>query len=453
MRKKRILPLVAVLLVLLTIAGYPALQKYQARKQLTQRYLQGLKPIEDKENPFALQTRLIYLDSLLGVHAPGYSAFDAQLLKANILLKLGREKDALDLLNALLIAMRPGQNGPQEIRVKSLLALTYIRMGERNNCIGNHSAESCIMPIRNKGVYVDPSATNRAIELYQDLLRLDSGDLDSRWLLNIAYMTIGAYPDGVPALWKIPGLDTEGTRADVLPFKDIAAEVEIAGTRSMAGGSLVEDFDRDGYLDIVTSSWGLDEPMHYFHNNGDGSFTDLSQSSGLGAIKGGLNIIQADYNNDGYTDILVLRGAWFREYGKQPNTLLRNNGDGTFTDVTVESGLLSFHPTQTAVWADFNNDGWLDLFIGNETTTYKDPNPSELYINNGDGTFTNVASQSGCELTAFMKGVACADYNKDGWPDLHLYPGRCKNPFKKQGDPGQDSPVRRCDPCCPFGQG
>ncbi len=90
----------------------------------------------------------------------------------------------------------------------------------------------------------------------------------------------------------------------------------------MAGGSLVDDFDRDGYLDIITSSWGLDEPMHYFHNNGDGSFTDLSHSSGLRAIKGGLNIIQADYNNDGYTDILVLRGAWYREYGKQPNTLL-----------------------------------------------------------------------------------------------------------------------------------
>ena len=68
-------------------------------------------------------------------------------------------------------------------------------------------------------------------------------------------------------------------------------------------------------------------------------------ASGLSAIKGGLNIIQADYNNDGYLDILVLRGAWLGEFGKQPNSLLRNNGDGTFTDVTIESGLLSFHPT------------------------------------------------------------------------------------------------------------
>jgi hypothetical protein len=420
MRNKVIVPLAAVLIVLLAIGSYSAVKKYGTRRQLTSLYRQGLKPIEDKENPFALQTRLHYLDSLLQVHAPGYSELDAKLLKANILLKLGQEKDALVLLNGLLVHLNPETNRAAEIRVKSLLALTYIRMGERNNCVGNHSAESCIMPIRNMGVYIDPSATRQAIDLYQNLLTLDSGDLDSRWLLNIAYMTIGEYPDHVPPQWIIPGLDTEGTSSSVLPFKDIAADLEINGTRSMAGGSLVEDFDKDGYLDIVTSSWGLDEPMHYFHNNGDGSFTDLSQSSGLASIKGGLNIIQADYNNDGYTDILVLRGAWFREYGKQPNTLLRNNGDGTFTDVTIESGLLSFHPTQTAVWADFNNDGWLDLFIGNETTTYKDPNPSELYINNGDGTFTNVAAQAGCELTAFMKGVVAADYNRDGWPDIFI---------------------------------
>jgi hypothetical protein len=160
--------------------------------------------------------------------------------------------------------------------------------------------------------------------------------------------------------------------------------------------------------------------MHYFRNNADGTFTDVSEQSGLSNIKGGLNIIQADYNNDGYTDILVLRGAWQGEFGKQPNTLLRNNGDGTFTDVTVESGLLSFHPTQTATWADFNNDGWLDLFIGNETASADYPHPSELYINNHDGTFTNVANKAGCELTGFMKGVTSADYNNDGWPDIFI---------------------------------
>jgi hypothetical protein len=183
---------------------------------------------------------------------------------------------------------------------------------------------------------------------------------------------------------------------------------------------VIDDFDNDGYLDIITSNWVLDEGMHYYHNNGDGTFTDRSLQSGLSKIKGGLNIIQADYNNDGYTDLLVLRGAWLGEFGKQPKTLLRNNGDGTFSDVTIESGILSFHPTQTATWADFNNDGWVDLFIANETTSAKFPHPSELYINNHDGTFTNVAREAGCETLGFEKGVTCADYNNDGWPDIFI---------------------------------
>lgn len=420
MRKKVLVSAVGILILLLAAFIYPAIKKYDSRRELTKLYMEGLKPVYDKENPFCLEARLVYLDSLLRVHAYGFSELDAKLLKATTLLKLGREKEAIDLLSELLVTLKPVIGKPEETRTKSLLALAYVRLGERNNCINNHSSESCIMPIREKGVYIDAVSTQKAITLYEELLARDSSDLDSRWLLNIACMAIGNYPDRVPARWLIPGLDTAGTDPSVIAFKDIASDLQLNGSKHMAGGSLVDDFDNDGYLDVVTSSWGLDESMHYYKNNGDGTFSDQSQTSGLSKIKGGLNIIQADYNNDGYTDILVLRGAWYKEYGRQPNTLLKNNGDGTFSDVTVESGILSFHPTQTATWADFNNDGWLDLFIGNETTSFKNPHPSELYINNGDGTFTNVANQSGCELTGFMKGVVSADYNNDGWPDIFI---------------------------------
>jgi tetratricopeptide (TPR) repeat protein len=421
MRKKiLILVIVIPLLLLLTAISFYAVKKYNVIQQKTKLYREGLKTIYDKDNPFCSEARLAYLDSLLQSHATGYREVDAQLLKATTLLKLGREKEAVDLLKDVTAKLKPGNNQSDETRAKSLLALAYLRLGERNNCINNHSSESCIFPIREKGIYIDPFASQKAIGIFEELIKQDSNDLDSRWLLNIAYMTIGEYPGSVPAQWLIPGLDTASSSYKVKPFGDMASDLHLDGSRSMAGGSIVDDFDNDGYLDIVTSSWGLEESMHYFKNNGDGSFTDLSKSSGLSAIKGGLNLIQADFNNDGYTDILVLRGAWYKEYGKQPNTLLRNNGDGTFTDVTIESGILSFHPTQTATWADFNNDGWLDLFIGNETTSQNFPHPSELYINNQDGTFTNVASQAGCELTGFMKGVVSADYNKDGWPDIFI---------------------------------
>ncbi len=218
----------------------------------------------------------------------------------------------------------------------------------------------------------------------------------------------------------IKGLDTDTSSYKIKPFTDIAANLKLNTTKNEAGGSIVDDFNNDGYLDIITSNWDLNEGMHYFKNNADGTFTDVSEQSGLSKIKGGLNILQADYNNDGFKDIFVLRGAWLGEYGKQPNSLLKNNGDGTFTDVTVESGILSFHPTQTATWADFNNDGWVDLFIGNETSSPDFPHPSELFINNHDGTFKNVSKEAGVELTGFMKGVIAGDYNNDGWPDIFI---------------------------------
>ena len=85
----------------------------------------------------------------------------------------------------------------------------------------------------------------------------------------------------------------------------------------------------------------------------------------------------------GHTDIFILRGGWFSEFGELgniPNSLLRNNGNGTFSDLTEAAGLLSSHPTQTAVWWDYNNDGWLDLFIGNETLNDNEKNPANCTV-------------------------------------------------------------------------
>ncbi|MEI9909475.1 MAG: VCBS repeat-containing protein [Bacteroidota bacterium] len=172
---------------------------------------------------------------------------------------------------------------------------------------------------------------------------------------------------------------------------------------NLAGGSIIDDFNNDGYFDLITSSWSLKEGMHYCRNNTNGTFTEISDSSGLGVYHRRFKHHANDYNNDGLKDVFVLRGGWKKNFGKEPNSLLKNNGDGTFTDVTKESGLLSFHPTQTATWNDFNNDGWLDVFIGNETSAKSDVNPCELYINNKNGTFTETAAKAGCGIKAFVK--------------------------------------------------
>ena len=151
-------------------------------------------------------------------------------------------------------------------------------------------------------------------------------------------MTIGGYPDQVPP-GMLLAVVNEDTLAITKPFTDVAAGVGL-NFNNQAGGSIIDDFNNDGYLDVITSSWSLTEPMHYCRNNGNGTFTDISDSSWLGYLTGGLNMMQTDYNNDGYKDIFITRGGWKGQFGKQPNSLLRNNGNGTFTDVTIPSGLL-----------------------------------------------------------------------------------------------------------------
>jgi hypothetical protein len=123
-----------------------------------------------------------------------------------------------------------------------------------------------------------------------------------------------------------------------------------------------------------------------------------------------------------------------REHGKFPRSLLRGRGDGTFEDVTEEAGLLSFHPTQTAAWFDFDGDGWLDLFVGNETARGEPAHLCELYRNNRDGTFQEMAAKAGLSVRSYVKGVAAGDFNNDGRPDLLLSPlGRSKMLFRNDG--------------------
>ncbi len=363
---------------------------------------------------------LLFYDSLLHMAADKDQLLLAMTIKADLLIKLGREQQALGSLDTVL---RVTDQPAVSRLVRKIMAIAWLRIGERANCLYNHTAEACVFPIRGSGIHTNKTGSSHAIELYEGLLREDSTDLESRWLLNIAYMTIGQYPSGVPSPWLLKGLGEDSTeagaaKAEIKPFIEAAMGTGL-DVNNMAGGSLVEDMDNDGNLDVVTSSWDLEESMHYSHSNGDGTFTDRSALSGLKQITGGLNIMQTDYNNDGLKDIFVLRGAWKGHYGREPVSLLRNNGDGSFTDVTKVSGLFSLHPTQTAVWADFNNDGWLDVFVGAESSG-DEIFPCELYLNNHDGTFTESALAANCQVVDFVKGVTAGDFNNDGWPDIFI---------------------------------
>ncbi|MBV6639786.1 MAG: CRTAC1 family protein [Cyclobacteriaceae bacterium] len=302
------------------------------------------------------------------------------------------------------------------VELKTQLAIAYLRKGELDNCLVNHNNESCIIPISEKAQHIDTVGSTTAIKYLNELLERKPFDFEIRYLLNIAYMTLGEYPQGVPIEFRIP--EEYFAQSDFPKFRDVASDLGV-NVDGMSGGISIDDFNNDGYLDMVVSAWGHDDQIRYFENNGSGGFNDMTAYSGLVGVTGGLNLKHADFNNDGFIDFIILRGAWLENYGKIPNSLIRNNGDGTFSDVTVETGIYSEHPTQTAVWADFNLDGWVDIFIANESTPNGE-SQCELFINNVGKTFTDVALEAGISKTGFFKGVASGDINNDGYEDIYL---------------------------------
>ncbi|HFA48500.1 MAG TPA: CRTAC1 family protein [Bacteroidetes bacterium] len=335
------------------------------------------------------------------------------------LLNAGRNEQAIVEFEKLLGLTAQYSLPPNYVyQIKKMLALSYMRLGETENCIKRNNEQSCIIPLKKKATYAIREASESAIKIYSEMLKERPGDGETIWMLNIAYMTIGGYPDEVPPKWRIPESAFKSDY-EIPVFTNISSKVGV-NTMGLSGGVCVEDFNNDGLLDIVASSWGLNDQIHFFVNRGDGRFDDRTKEAGLEGLTGGLNIRHADFNNDGFVDVLVLRGAWYGADGNLPNSLLKNKGDGTFEDVTIAAGLLSYHPTQAAEWADFNLDGWLDLFVGNESSEGF-ANDCEFYFNNGDGTFTNKIMDTGLgTYQAYIKGVAAGDINNDGWPDLYI---------------------------------
>ena len=393
-------------------------------------------------NPFRSTDQVASLRALIARTTDQEKLFHYKVDLAQQILQTGQADEALKINEEVVRQWR--QYAPQDNKFLpqflTTSALCYLRMGEQENCLINHNADSCLFPIQGGGVHQLQRGSRGALVLLTELLEKYPGDLRARWLLNIAYMTLGEYPEKVPAQWLIdPKLFASDY--DIKRFPDVAAQVGI-NIEGLAGGVIVEDFDRDGFLDIMKSGWGLNDQLRLFHNNGDGTFAERTEQAWLIGEVSGLNMIQCDYNNDSWMDVLVLRGGWLRTEGHYPSSLLRNNGDGTFTDVTEAAGLLRFHPTQSAVWFDFNGDGWLDLYLVNESAG-RDTKACELYRNNADGTFTECAAETGVDFVGFFKGVASADYNNDGRPDLFL--SRVDGPkllLRNDGPTGPEHPSR-----------
>lgn len=232
---------------------------------------------------------------------------------------------------------------------------------------------------------------------------------------------------------------------------------------SMGPGVAIFDYDNDGWMDLYFVNSG---PCDFFQpkrslrnalyrNNRDGSFTDVTEKAKVAGRDFGLGVAAADYNNDGWMDLFVTT------YGA--NILYRNNGDGTFADVTKQAGLDAQGLWTAAVWFDYDRDGALDLFAGHfirydksreRTCDYGgvlhychplgyEPWPSRLYRNNGSGVFTDVSERSGIgKHKGKTFGAVATDINRDGWLDLFvandsepnfLFLNQCDGTFKEIG--------------------
>jgi hypothetical protein len=260
--------------------------------------------------------------------------------------------------------------------------------------------------------YLRQGKFDDAIAMYKGVVDQDVNDLVARWNLRVAYIQKGENPATLPEAYRL-SFNTDRVAKSPVTFVDVAPSLGVdALTRGR--GSAWGDYDGDGDSDLFTV--GIQDPHHLYRNNGDGTFTDVTTAAGLLDPRGGWASLFFDYDSDGDRDLFVTRDGW---RGPAPNSLYRNNGDGTFTDVAVQAGVAGNENSFTATLADVDRDGDIDIYVANGVAEASGA-PNTLYRNNGDGTFTDVAVQAGVAHHGRSIGSAFGDYDNDGWPDLFV---------------------------------
>lgn len=185
-------------------------------------------------------------------------------------------------------------------------------------------------------------------------------------------------------------------------------------------GSSWGDYNNDGILDVFISVRDADQ-IHgnlLYQGNGDDTFTNVTVSSGISA-EGFITFCSSffDYDNDGDQDIYTANDKC-----TTPNTLYRNNGDGTFTDVSVATGTNLYMSAMSTTIDDFNNDGWLDIYVTNFYPPFEDDATvgNAYLLNNGDGTFSNIALENGTRFDSIGWGTVCIDVSNNTYKDLYV---------------------------------
>ncbi|MCD6167221.1 VCBS repeat-containing protein, partial [bacterium] len=219
--------------------------------------------------------------------------------------------------------------------------------------------------------------------------------------------------------------DSLSIRVQVIAFVTFTDVTEISGVGSRGNnhGIAFGDYDNDGDLDIYVTKGNYESNILY-QNNGDGTFTDVTYIAGVGDFGYGYHSVFGDYDNDGDLDLYIANA-------NMPNVLYQNNGDGTFTDVTTFAGVGDAGYSRSVVFADLNNDGYLDIYVAKAANQ-----ANILYRNNRDGTFSDVSNVAGVADQSYSASVVCGDYNNDGFLDIYIanFRGEANVLYRNNGD-------------------
>jgi tetratricopeptide (TPR) repeat protein len=325
------------------------------------------------------------------------------------------------------------KENPRDNNTRLELGRMYVKCGLYDEAIRELDVAAGDPAVRGKAKHESALAHyragrfERAIQEGVAAMTADPYNERARAAMWLATRSIGGYPDDVPEIFRMEV--KAGYAPARVQFENIAAKIGL-DKMSAGRGTAVFDYNNDGLLDLVVTA--AHAGCSLYRNNGDGTFTDVTVKSGLDKCINGFVIIAGDYDNDGFQDLFVTRqGFYYGDCG-----LYRNNGDGTFTNVTEQAGVASWGPAYTASWVDYDCDGHLDLFIAyNLGGMFDRALQNRLFHNNGDGTFTDVTEKSGLQSVFTTIGSCWGDYNNDGYPDLFLSSGLGRPQlFRNNGD-------------------
>ena len=330
---------------------------------------------------------LAQYDTLLQF-APGYR--DGRAGRAASRLRLGQfEQGAAEIAQLL-------EENPNDPHMSLLLGAAYFRLGEHQRAIDTYRLSINALP--------PPPSSPRQLQRWNQRLHV------RQWNLRLAYLAAhGKYPGDLPENYQIHLAPV--TEESPVRFTDMGPIFGV-DKYDRGRGSAWGDYDHDGDLDLFTT--GIHTTHALYRNESGAGFTDIAQAAGLSDPRGGVGASCADYDNDGWLDLYVTRNACL---GRTPNSLYRNQGDGTFREVSEAAGVDDPDASYTHTWGDYDGDGFLDLYVADGVTG--DGSPNKLFQNQGDGTFKDRAAEAGVDNTGRTVGVAFGDYDNDGHLDLY----------------------------------